>query len=63
MLLMLRWPPEAALEARKTVVRPSRLRFAEHLRMRTLGVSSQAFRMDAVGAVPPLMLDSVGHGG
>jgi hypothetical protein len=50
MLLMLRWPPEAPLEARKTVVRPSRLRFAEHLRVRTLRVSGQALRMSASGA-------------
>jgi cell division inhibitor SulA len=44
---MLRWLPQAALEARTGVVRPSRLGFAEHLRMRRLGASSQALRCPA----------------
>jgi hypothetical protein len=34
-LLMLRCEPEASLEARVPVVRPSRPRFAGHLRMRS----------------------------
>ena len=34
--LMLRRRPEVGLEARTTVTRPSRLGFAEHLRMRTV---------------------------
>jgi hypothetical protein len=35
-VLILRCRPQAGLEGRTTVVRPSRLSFAEHLRTRTL---------------------------
>jgi hypothetical protein len=31
---MLRWPAQPALEARTTILRPSRLASGEHLRMR-----------------------------